>query len=120
STVSMRITFTASQANLVFAWGGHVASVFDWGQGNSASAISGSSYHQRILQIDTTNIGNQDRSAKVGAILSAPTITTQASAGSVALGGSVSDTATLTGDGTHPVSGSVKFYLCGPLPSAQT
>lgn len=28
------------------------------------------------------------------------------------------DTATLTGDGTHPVTGTVSFYVCGPTPAA--
>lgn len=50
-----------------------------------------------------------------------PTITTQVSANAVDVGDSVYDTATLTGDFNHgDVTGTVKFYLCGPdetLPS---
>src|SRR5262249_8319036 len=41
------ITFTASQANPVLAWGGHIATRKDWGIGNSAVAIPGSPYHTR-------------------------------------------------------------------------
>jgi len=43
----VRVRFTANAGDVVFAWGGHIASQIDWGLGNSASAISGSPYHMR-------------------------------------------------------------------------
>lgn len=43
-----------------------------------------------------------------------PTIATTASAATVDFGGSVHDNLTITGDGTHAVTGSVAFWLCGP------
>ena len=46
-----------------------------------------------------------------------PTIATAASDSTVQLGGTVTDTATLSGN-DGPVSGSVKFFVCGPNPSA--
>src|SRR5919199_1476765 len=77
---SVVVTFSASNATVLLAWGGHVASQIDWGLGNSASAISGSPYHMRLLTLDHSQLGNQDRSIKAAAILPIPPgFTTQAS-----------------------------------------
>ncbi|HEV8546055.1 MAG TPA: DUF11 domain-containing protein, partial [Candidatus Limnocylindrales bacterium] len=46
-----------------------------------------------------------------------PTIETQVSDASVDFGGSVTDTATLSGE-NGPVTGTVEFFLCGPSASA--
>src|SRR6266496_640350 len=61
TTTCMRISFTASQANPVLAWGGHIATRQQWGQSNSAISISGSPYHTRTIDLDGKG-GNQDRS----------------------------------------------------------
>jgi hypothetical protein len=58
------VNFTATDPTVVIAWGGHIASQIDWGVGNSASAISGSPYHMRLLTLDDTQLGNQDRSRR--------------------------------------------------------
>jgi len=47
SSTSITITFEATATSAVLAWGGHIASRADWGQGNSAVNISGSPYHMR-------------------------------------------------------------------------
>jgi uncharacterized repeat protein (TIGR01451 family) len=108
------VTFTAADSTVLLAWGGHIASQVDWGAGNSAGAISGSPYHMRILSLDTTSIGNQDRSLKASTIAPVPAVfTTEASAGQIHLGGSVTDTATLSGS-NGAVTGTVKFFVCGP------
>jgi uncharacterized repeat protein (TIGR01451 family) len=71
---SITITFTASVANPVLAWGGHIAQRFPdtgsggWGLGNSAVAISGSPYHTRLLDLDGSG-GNQDRSLSADAVI---------------------------------------------------
>jgi len=65
----MRITFNATSASVLFAFGGHIASQTDWGAGNSASAISGSPYHCRLISVDNVQIGNQDRSLKTDNLL---------------------------------------------------
>jgi hypothetical protein len=65
----MRITFTTTKSSVVIAFGGHIASQADWGAGNSASAISGSPYHGRVISLDNTSIGNQDRSLSTDAVL---------------------------------------------------
>jgi hypothetical protein len=63
----LTIRFTASVANPVLAWGGHIATRTDWGVGNSAVAISGSPYHTRLVEIDGSG-GNQDRSLSADAV----------------------------------------------------
>jgi hypothetical protein len=110
------ITFhtTSAVPTIVMAWGGHVASQIDWGLGNSASAISGSPYHMALGNLDGASTGSQDRSIKAAAILPVPTIVTQVSSATTAVGTSITDLATLTGaNGT--VTGTVQFYYCGPF-----
>ncbi len=68
------ITFTASQANPVLAWGGHIATHFDWGQGMAATAIPGSPYHTRLIDLDGSG-GNQDRSLSADAVIFPASIT---------------------------------------------
>jgi uncharacterized repeat protein (TIGR01451 family) len=111
---SVIVTFTATDPTVVIAWGGHIASQIDWGAGNSASAISGSPYHMRLLTLDDTQLGNQDRSLKASGILPIPAVfTTQASLGQITIGQSVTDTATLSGS-NGPVTGTINFFVCGP------
>lgn len=62
------VTFTASVANPVLAWGGHIAHRQDWGATNSAIAIPGSPYHTRLISLDGTG-GNQDRSLSADAVI---------------------------------------------------
>ena len=113
---SVTINFTATNATALVAWGGHIATQIDWGAGNSAGAISGSPYHMRLLDLDGSG-GNQDRSLKAAAILPVPAVfTTQASFGQITLGQSVTDTATLSGP-NGAVTGTVKFFVCGPAGS---
>jgi hypothetical protein len=74
---SMIVCFTAEGSTAVLAWGGHIASRLEWGVGNSASSISGSPYHMRILGAKCCNGttfqgGNQDRSLQAAAVIPAP------------------------------------------------
>ncbi|MEO8274086.1 MAG: hypothetical protein ABI620_08460, partial [Chloroflexota bacterium] len=71
---SITLTFTASVANPVLAWGGHIATRADWGLNNSAVAITGSPYHTRILEVNGSG-GNQDRSLKEDAVIFPGSIT---------------------------------------------
>jgi uncharacterized repeat protein (TIGR01451 family) len=114
---SVIVTFTAANSTVLLAWGGHIATQVDWGAGNSAGAISGSPYHMRLLSIDDVQLGNQDRSLKATTIAPVPAVfTTQAQFGQITLGQSVTDTATLSGS-NGPVTGTVKFFVCGPVNS---
>jgi uncharacterized repeat protein (TIGR01451 family) len=62
------VTFTASVANPVLAWGGHIASRADWGLTESAVSIPGSPYHTRLIDLDGAG-GNQDRSLSEDAVI---------------------------------------------------
>ncbi len=64
---TVTLTFTASVANPVLAWSGHVGWIGDWGAGNSAGGISGSPYHMRLIAFDGQG-GNQDRSLSADAV----------------------------------------------------
>src|SRR5262249_49969542 len=114
---TITIQFTANTRNPALAWGGHIASSIDWGQGHSASAVSGSPYHM-ALDSCSFNCGAQDRALKAAGVLPEPTIVTQVSTTTATVGETiVTDLATLTGpNGT--VTGSVAFFVCGPTGSA--
>jgi len=101
------VTFNATSANVVLAWGGHIARSADWGS-NGAAQISGSPYHMRLKVWSAGNVGNQDRSLSAAAVLQeqstvATTIhmdTTHAVVADnslIPLGSSVHDSATVTG-----------------------
>ena len=66
-----------SADSVVIAWGGHIASSVDWHDDpgetvQTASDISGSPYHTRVISIKEGNvvksIGNQDRSLSANAV----------------------------------------------------
>src|SRR5215216_167587 len=75
SSTSITLTFTASaDGTAIIAWGGHIATRADWGQNNSAVAISGSPYHMRLADFTCSNVGNcgvgqQDRSLSADAVV---------------------------------------------------
>lgn len=69
ASTSLQIEFIAHDANVVLAWGGHIATKLDWGVGNSAIAIGGSPYHMRTISLDGAG-GNQDRSVQALAVAS--------------------------------------------------
>jgi uncharacterized repeat protein (TIGR01451 family)/LPXTG-motif cell wall-anchored protein len=75
SSTKITLTFTAGTADpVVLAFGGHIATRLDWGPNNSASGISGSPYHVRLLALDTSG-GNQDRSLSAEAVIFKSSIT---------------------------------------------
>jgi uncharacterized repeat protein (TIGR01451 family) len=117
STTQITLTFTAATTTPVLAWGGHIASQFDWGSGNAASSINGSPYHTAIVNFDG-HPGSQDRALAAGAVLPVPSsIATQVSVSTINPGDPVTDDATVTG-GTVIPTGSVTFFACGPSATA--
>ena len=60
SSKSLTITFTANQANIVIAYGAHISTRVDWGIDNSAIAISGSPYHNFVVDFPGANSGSRD------------------------------------------------------------
>lgn len=91
SKAALTVTFTARVSNPVLAFAGHIARSQDWGAGSSASSISGSPYHTRLLTLNGAPAGQQDRSLNSRVVL-----LTQAgpTSSSVAIGGRV-----MTADG---------------------
>jgi hypothetical protein len=112
----INVTFTADGPTAVLAWGGHIASVLDWGQGNTfkSGGGSGASWHMRL-----TTGGNRELSINTNGIAAQPaSFTTQVAPTTVAIGQPVIDTATLTPpSGGAPVTGDVQFFVCGPAGS---
>src|SRR5262245_41225310 len=87
ASITVFFTYTGSNANnadsVVVAWGGHIASSLDWRDDagetvQTASDISGSPYHTRVLSISENgvpkSVGNQDRSLSASAV-SGPIVT---------------------------------------------
>src|SRR5580765_3656135 len=75
SDTQIKVRFTADSPTAVLAWGGHIASRWDWGFNadgtpRSAGGISGSSYHMSLVG---WNLGSQDRSLSTDAVIAMPT-----------------------------------------------
>ena len=83
--ILVTFTYTGSTANnadsVVIAWGGHIASSLDWSDDpgetvETASDISGSPYHTRVLNLvdngQVKSVGNQDRSLSAAAVIAPP------------------------------------------------
>ena len=82
ASILVTFTYTGSSANnadsVVIAWGGHIASSADWSDDpgedvETASDISGSPYHTRVLNLvdngQVISVGNQDRSLSASAVV---------------------------------------------------
>lgn len=95
---------------VVLAWGGHIASQLDWGVGSSATAISGSPYHMALDTLDGATLGSQDRALSTSAIFYTPSIATVLAPASVAVGGSIHDTATLA-NASDDAGGTVTYTV---------
>jgi hypothetical protein len=67
ASTQITINFNATNSTVVMSWGGHIARAIDWGTGNSASGISGSPYHTRLISLNGSG-GNQDRSLSAAAV----------------------------------------------------
>ena len=104
------VTFRAEGGAVVLAWGGHIASSLDWGTGNTfVGNHGGSPFHMRVLPSDTIQTGHQDLSVQGDVIAPLPSpFETTVTPGSVEVGETVVDEATLAAD----ASGTVSFYVC--------
>jgi len=83
SQTGIKVYITAASSTVVLAWGGHVARATDWGVGHSASSLSGSPYHMRVIDFrcadyENSSSGNMDRSLSANAIVATTTTTTVA------------------------------------------
>jgi hypothetical protein len=75
SSKSIKITFTADATNVVIAYGSHISTRSDWGQLNSAINISGSPYHNYIVDFPGANSGNRDLQLSAEAVIFPAVIT---------------------------------------------
>ena len=74
-TISITFTVPASPpANVVLAWGDHLASRLDWGNSSTLVTINGSSYHTHFESLDGTG-GNQDKALQTTAVIFLSSIT---------------------------------------------
>ena len=114
------VTFTASSADAVLAWGGHIASRTDWGfEGDvprSAGGISGSPYHMRLKTWNLNNLGNQDRSLSAATVIAPPVleITKTADNAVVNAGDEIGFTITVENSGA---GAAFNVSLSDPLPA---
>jgi hypothetical protein len=90
TSITLKFTYTGDGDGVLneigtaaLAWGGHIATREDWGNGNSAVSISGSPYHMRLTGfVDTDpntseSVGNQDRSLSSAAVTFPGSITVE-------------------------------------------
>jgi uncharacterized repeat protein (TIGR01451 family) len=73
------VDFTPDQSSVVLAWGGHISSPFDWGEGATASGIHGSPYHVSNIALkdasgDVVASGGQDVQLSAAAVFRPSTI----------------------------------------------
>jgi hypothetical protein len=74
SSKSVTLTFTANQSSVVIAYGSHISTRSDWGFNNSAINISGSPYHNYIVDFPCANQGNRDLQLSAEAVIFPATI----------------------------------------------
>jgi hypothetical protein len=110
------VTFEADGPTVVLAWGGHIASVLDWGVGNTfVSGHSGASFHMSLHGVTGGNEGVKSLSIHANALAPAPALTTQVAPTTTTTDQTVIDTATLIGTpAAGLVTGAVQFFVCGP------
>lgn len=110
------LTFTAQGHRAVIAWGGHIAAVDNWGEGNTLAL--GENFSKAHIALPNFSPGTCDRPTCLSQgnrsvdvqTVPRPSLTTDVNVNRVVLGGSVIDTATLGGP---PVpTGLVRFFIC--------
>ncbi len=69
SSKSITLSFTANSTSIVIAYGSHISTRVDWGLANSAINISGSPYHNYIVDFPGANSGNRDLQLSAEAVV---------------------------------------------------
>ena len=77
SETQVKVRFIPNGPKAVLAWGGHIASRWEWGfntdgSPRSAGGISGSSYHMRLIGWNLGSLGSMDRSMSTDAVYPVP------------------------------------------------
>jgi hypothetical protein len=69
SSKTFTLTFTAQKTNIVIAYGSHISTRSDWGLANSAVNISGSPYHNFVVDFPGANGGSRDLQLSASAVI---------------------------------------------------
>ncbi len=69
SSKAFTITFTADKVAIVIAYGAHISTRSDWGVANSAVNISGSPYHNFVVDFPGANSGSRDLQLSASAVI---------------------------------------------------
>jgi len=69
SSKQFTITFIANAETIVIAYGAHISTRFDWGLLNSAVNISGSPYHNFVVDFPGANGGSRDLQLSASAVI---------------------------------------------------
>jgi hypothetical protein len=69
SSKTFTLTFTADATNIVIAYGSHISTRVNWGVNNSAIAISGSPYHNYVVDFPGANGGSRDLQLSATAVI---------------------------------------------------
>jgi hypothetical protein len=69
SSKTFTITFTAQKTNVVLAYGSHISTRTDWGLLNSAVNITGSPYHNYVVDFPGANGGSRDLQLSATAVI---------------------------------------------------
>lgn len=69
STKNFTLTFTADKTTVVIAYGSHISTRPDWGLANSAVNITGSPYHNYVVDFPGANGGSRDLQLSASAVI---------------------------------------------------
>jgi hypothetical protein len=100
---AISVTFTPDQTTAVLAWGGHISSPLDWGDGTTASDITGSPYHVSNVSLK-----------KMGNVVSSGGQDVQLSAAAVFVPSSINVTKTANKDGAFTFESYLKGFALAP------
>jgi hypothetical protein len=75
SSKTLTLTFTADKTAIVIAYGSHISTRADWGLANSAINISGSPYHNYIVDFPGANGGSRDLQLSAAAVIFPASVT---------------------------------------------
>lgn len=132
NTITLTFRTGATGGSVVLAYATHVATSGNWGSGNSAANISGSSYHNSLIACSNniSGCGQRDNQMATNAVAPAPAFATQirlqatnapvpAPYDSIATGTQFYDSATISGISASggvggTINGTLAFFMCGP------
>lgn len=137
NTITLTFTTGGTGGTVVLAYGTHVGSSSDWGSGNSAANISGSSYHNSLIACSNNigGCGQRDNQMSTNAVTPSPVFSTQvryqsnnnpvpAPMNAIAYTNQFYDSVSLTAASASgglggTLNGTIAFFICGPTTAVQ-